>query len=84
MHTDLFFKIQMESSSKTNKTRKGKEPIVVEEKPKRQKREGRSLVWDLIDQCPSSSLRSKKIRADEEGLEDWFEDLGDMDIIERV
>lgn len=36
------------------------------------------MAKDLIDQCPSSSLRSKKIRADEEGLEDRFEDLGDI------
>lgn len=67
----------MESSSKASKTRKGKEPLTTEEKPKRQKKEGCSLTQDLIDQQPSSSLRPKKIKADEEGLEDRFEDLGD-------
>lgn len=66
------------SSAKKSRVRKAKETQHLEDKPKRQKKEGRSLAQDLIDQCPSSSLRSKKIKIDDEGLEDRFEDLGDI------
>lgn len=66
------------SSSKASKVRKAKETQYIDDKPKRQKREGRSLAQDLIDQCPSSSLGSKKVKANEEGLEDRFEHLGDI------
>lgn len=65
------------SSSSSKKSRKGKE-LNPEEKPKRQKKEGRALTQDLLDQCPSSSVRSKKIKSEEEGLEDKFENLGDI------
>lgn len=58
------------SSSKKNRARKVKETQPLEDKPKRQKKEGFSLAQDLIDQCPTSSLRSKKHKMDEEGLED--------------
>lgn len=43
-----------------------------------QKKEGCPLHLDLLDQLPASSHRSKKIKSEDEGLEDKFDNLGDI------
>lgn len=65
----------MESSSyKLAKSRKPKNPPPTDTsevaKRKRQKKEGRELNQDLLDQFPASSMKSCRVNSEEDDLED--------------
>lgn len=70
------------SSSKPTKSRKPKNPPPIDTseiaKIKRQKKEGRALNEDLLDQFPASSMKSRRVKSKEDDLEDNQEFVGDI------
>lgn len=70
------------SSSKLGKSRKPKNPPPTDTckvaKRKRQKKEGRALNQDLLDRFPASSMKSRRVKSKEDGLEDNQKFVGDI------